>query len=1330
MKRALVFFLCWMLAILAKAYIFRNYQTENGLSHNSVWAVMQDRRGFIWLGTNDGLDRFDGKTFKEYRHIAGNAGSIGCNFIHTLMESRKGLFLIGTKQGLYRFDTSTGIFHHIDFGRRKDDDVVVNHIMEDANGDFWIACHGQGLYVLSPSLKVKKHYSYKGRAYDLPSNYIWTMAQDHNGTIWIGSDGEGLIKYDIRNGRFTKMADNKDLGLTDKTIYSLYCDFNDNVWVGTASNGLYRYNCHMGTAARYLNRGGGEHVENIKAIVEYSRDVLMVGAENGLYLVNRHDGTCHIIENGTPFGDVSNTSVFDIAKDREGAFWVATYFNGVNYFSPDINKFAYFGMSTASPQQRGIVSAFAEDPEGKVWIGTKDNGISLFNPRDNRLTGLAANVDYHDIQRLMMDGRNLWVSLYSKGVCVVDRYSHSIIRYVHNNTDPSSLTNDYVFAFARTYDGRVLLGTGAGGNVFHPAERSFRKIKALKDLSIKDILEDYQGNSWFATHGAGLIRIAANGHITRFQHDEGNPASLPGNNVNCIYQDARRRLWIGTEGNGLARFDAAKGNFDYILTKASGLPSDIIYDILDDAGGNIWVSTGGGLAEINPVKKTIRTFGYVESLLKIRYNLKSALRASDDRLYFGGSNGFVSFNPADITDNRNVPPVVITGFQIANKEMIPGMPGSPLSRSVSDTRTITLRYDQHNFSFDYRALSYLSSGENQYAYKLEGFDKDWNYVGNQTRAIYMNIPPGKYVFHVKASNNDGLWNETGQSIIIVIERPLWFSNWMIAFYLLLAISIGYYSFHNYERRVKRKNRRKIEKYQAMKEKETYESKINFFTNIAHEIRTPLSLIVAPLETVKGLARLYPQIMENLEIIDNNAHRLLNLVNQLLDFRKVEKEMSRLDLRMVNVIDIVKAVYNQYARNARMNGIELHLKTSVGELTCKVDREAVYKIVSNLLSNALKYANHDITLSVTEDGRNLLIAVTDDGCGISAEDQRKIFEPFYQIDNKANMVKAGTGLGLSLSKSLAAKHNGQLLVTSAPGKGSTFTLQLPIVVDDVVQTEGETVMPEAGKAAATEVATDGKHVLIVEDNVELRKFIVNNMKDVYTMFEAGNGIEALQALDKEDVDIIISDIIMPGMDGIELCRRVKSDPSYSYIPIILLSARTDTTSKIEGLERGADIYMEKPFSMVQLRAQVNSLIENRNNLRNRFMNSPLQYYKENKEKDNSNAEFIKKLNAIILEHITDENIPVEYLAGEFSMSRSCLHKKVKNLTGTSPNDYVRLIRLNRAAQLIASGKYKISEVCYLVGFNTPSYFSKCFFEQFGTLPKDYVQQIVKGNKKTQ
>lgn len=1306
----------------AQGYLFRNYQMEDGLSHNSVWAVMQDRKGFMWFGTAEGLNRFDGKTFKIYKKQHKDSLSIGSNFIHNLKEDSQGRLLVGTKQGLYLFDTNREIFRHIKLNNDRVDNTSISHIMEDPDGNIWLACYGQGIYMLSPDLKVKKHYRNRNGANEIPSNFIWTMVQDYNGVIWLGSDGKGLIRFDPKEEKFISIAGDKKIGIDAPIVYSLYCDIDNTIWIGTSGSGLYSYNYRNGKTARYTNQKGRK-IFNIKAITAFSDHELIMGSDNGLVKFNRNQKSFYLLNDGSSFDNLTDKSIFSIVKDREGAFWIGTYFGGVNYYSPDINRFSYYSNVHNNSNKKNIVSSFTQNENGKVWVGTHDSGVSLFDPGTSKFKNVQYDIGYHDVQKLLLDNDKLYISLYGKGVKILNTVNGSISNYLYDTANSSAnfLTNNFINTLFKSSRGIIYFGMAEGASYIDASGKKPKKIDHLSSIPIKDIEEDYNGSLWFASHKNGLLRLSADGKWDSFTHDPNDSTTLVSDNVNCIFQDTKYHLWIGTEGNGLTMLNLKTGKFELLLDEKSGLPSNIIYSILDDADGNIWISTSGGLAKIDPVTTAIKTFGYMEAIQKIRYNPDCALRAFDNQLYFGGTNGFTVFNPREIIDHLDKPNIVITGFQVFNKEVIPGAESSPLHISINNTKEITLAYNQSTFSFDFVALSYISSTQNHYAYKLEGFDKEWNQAGNNNKALYMNIPAGEYIFRVKAFSKDGLWADTETRISISVQRPFWLSNIMIALYIILIILIGSYLIYINNKRVKKENKEKIYKYKIAKEKEIFESKINFFTNIAHEIRTPLSLIVAPLENIIVSDDGNTQTKGNLKIIKRNANRLLELVNQLLDFRKIEEDMFPFTMRMQNVTGIVREVYKQYFQNVERRHIDVQLIVDQEEIVALVDAEAIYKIISNLISNAIKYAKSKIIIKIESIENEFILTVEDDGIGIENEYLDKIFEPFFQIEHTNAVMKTGSGLGLSLSQSLARKHGGAISVKSGQ-KGCLFTLRIPIIASDDIIWEKEAIADDYyAESQQTCVSEARQRILLVEDNQELRVFLSNSLAESFSVFEAENGIKALEILEKENIDIIISDILMPGMDGMELCHAIKTNPAYSHIPLIFLSAKTDTSTKVEGLKKGADIYIEKPFSMEQMKAQLNSIIENRNHMRDNFIKSPLQYFKQN-AKNTENSDFIEKLNGIILEHVSDEQFSIDHLSEQFSMSRSNFHKKIKNITGITPNDYIKLIRLNLSAQMLSTGKYKINEVCYLVGFNTPSYFSKCFYEQFGKLPKDFVQTL--------
>lgn len=1321
-KLFLILILLFIFLAPSRAYFFRSYQVEDGLSHNCIWTVMQDSHGFMWFGSVDGLNRFDGKSFKIYKKQPGDPTSIGSNFIHCLKEDSKGRFFVGTKQGLYLFDATSEIFTHLNLSDKsnEEDDTSINYIMEDPDGNIWIGCYGQGIYVLDSNLKLKVHYINNKKAGDIASNFVWTMVQDYNGVVWVGTDGAGLLRLDPKTGKFVSVANDRSIGITDLTIYSLYCDKDNNIWVGTSEKGLFRYNYRTGNVVDYASRSSVK-ILNIKAITEFSDSELIMGSDIGLVCFNKNKESFKLMNEDSTYDNITDRSIFSIAKDKEGGFWIGTYFGGVNYFSPAINRFSYYSSSSIPMAKKNIISSFAEDEYGRIWIGTNNEGLLLFNPKTSKFESVQQKINYHDIQSLMLDKDELWISLYGKGISILNIRTNSVVRKYTSDSSTNPLINNIVNNMYKTSKGVIILGMSEGANYLDPVDNKIKKYSPLDGVPIKDITEDYNGSIWFAAHMHGLFRLSVDGKWDRFIHNPNDPASLCGNNVNCVLQDAKYRIWVGTEGEGMTLFNPKENKFELVLTEKSGLPSNIIYSILEDIDGNIWASTGGGLAKIDPNTMIIKTFKYAEDLLKIRYNLTCGLRVSDNNLYFGGMNGFTTFNPKMIIENVYKPTVIITGFQIFGKEITPSDESSVLKYPISNTKYLVLNYNQSTFSFDFASLSYLSPNQNKYAYILEGFDNEWYYTDNtNNKAVYMNIPPGDYIFKVKGSNNDGVWSDEVH-IQIEIKRPVWLSTWMIMAYLIFTVVILAYIISFYKKRLQEKNNEKIYKYKTGKEKEIYKSKINFFTNIAHEIRTPLSLIVAPLENIVKSEDGNQKTKTNLDIIQRNTNRLLELVNQLLDFRKIEEDMFRFNFRKQNVSQIVRNIYSQYNSNTGYKNITVQLVEPDTDIECVVDIEAIYKIVSNLISNAMKYAKHKVVISIKEEITNLIIAVQDDGVGIDSSFHEQIFEPFFQIEMEDRGTQTGSGLGLSLSQSLAIKHGGSITVQSQENKGSVFTLKIPIVTteDVLYRDEDSHIGAEIVQEQQSKLNADSNlKILLVEDNKELCVFLSNSLSDNYTIFEAENGIKALEIIEKENLDIIISDILMPEMDGLELCNILKSNSAYSHIPFILLSAMTDISTKVEGLSKGADVYIEKPFSIEQLKAQIISIIDNRNHIRDNFIQSPLQYYKRNKE-NTENAEFIEKLNDIILEHLSDEHFSIDNLSELFSMSRSNFHKKIKSITGMTPNDYIKLIRLNQSAQLLSTGRYKINEVCYMVGFNTPSYFSKCFYEQFGKLPKDFV-----------
>ena len=1298
-----------LFAFSAQAYYFRSYQVQDGLSHNSVWAVMQDSRGFMWFGTNNGLNRFDGKQFKVFKHEPDNPHSIGNNFIHCLKEDTQGRFFVGTKKGLYLYDAGREQFTSVPLQRAEGDEVSVNDIFESPDGELWVACHGQGLYVLNADLSVKKHFVKSDEEGALPCDFIWAVVQDYVGNVWLGTDAEGLIHFDPKKEQFTRMSRLKPRsGIDDPTVYTLFCDAAYNLWVGTSQAGLYRYNYRTGKVSRYLH----DEAFNIKSIIEYSNHELIMGCDKGLLCFDREEETARFLNDR--FDNMTDNSIFSIAKDHEGAFWIGTYFGGVNYFSPAINTFSYYYNTLGRSFKKSNISSFAEGDGQQIWVGSYDNGLSLFDAEAQDFKPVHVDIGYNNIQELYYDEGDLYISQYGQGIKVLDTRTGRITELA--KLPGAQSISRYVTTIFKSSKGEYFFASEESVSLYDPVRKTARYIGDLNLMFVKDIMEDYNGAIWFATHSYGLRRLNADGTWDCFQQAANDTSLFAATNISCVHQDAKFRIWAGTESQGLLLYNAKKNRFEQVFTQCSGLPSNMVYSIEDDADGNIWLATDRGLACVSADLKRVEDFGFLGDAQDISFNVKAHLRAADNHLYFGGTNGFVAFYPKEIVRNQQKPALAITRFAVPGVDV--QQAGFPRTVENGNMPEFELERKQSTFSFDFVALSYVAPTKNQYAYMLEGFDTAWNYTSDN-RAYYMNIPQGWYTFKVQGTNNDGVWSDM-QRVRIRVKPPVMASPLMIGLYILFGIFLIFYLSYRYKRHVEKQNREKLFRYKREKEKEIYQSKINFFTSIAHEIRTPLSLITAPLENILKSGEGDARTKGNLNLIRINVNRLLELINQLLDFRKVEENMFRFEFHNQDIVGVVRDVYAQYCQHAKLNGMEMTLNVLEEPIKLSIDSEAIYKIVSNLVSNAVKYAKSHVEITVEAADGNACISVADDGTGIDPKYADKIFEPFFQVSGNAGGMKMGTGLGLSLAKSLAQKHGGELTLRHEEGMGCVFVLRIPMVEREEVPVKPKPEEPAEVLDEQLEKSDDRQKILVAEDNRDLRKFLVNSLHDDgFAVFEAGDGVEALAMLEKESIDVIISDIMMPNMDGMELCHRVKTDAAYSHIPFILLSAKTDTLTKIAGLNKGADVYLEKPFSYEQLKAQVNSIIENRNHIRDSFVQSPLHYFKQHATTDSGESvEFIEKLNASILENLSNEDFTIEGLSDSFFMSRSNFHKKIKNLTGMTPNDYIKLIRLNQSAQLLMSGKYKVNEVCYMVGFNTPSYFSKLFYEHFGKSPKDF------------
>ena len=1295
---------------------FRHFSVEDGLSSNSVRAIMQDKYGFMWLGTDDGLNRYDGTTIKVY-----NLNPQGSNdYISSLYDTTDNIW-VGTEGGVYIFDYETESFELFKVLTAQGDSIKsnVNHIAEDRDGNLWFSTVGQGIFKYNISKHYLEHYEFKDA-----NGLMASVLVDSENQIWAVTNwgSPTVSKLNKAENKFEPFPITYEAGQYDSNSLVMLEDSEHALWLGTWECGLQKIDRYTGKAITYLHPSEGKGATHIHSLMEYAPHQLLIGSDDGLLLFNTL--TCEhqlFTEDETNPYSLSNRFVYPIVKDREGGIWVGTYYGGVNYLSPNTGQFECFAHSRFYNSVNGtVIGRFCEDSSGYIWIASDDGGLSRFAPKDKQFTHYMPDehrnsLSYHNVHALCMDDDDLWIGTYTGGVNVLNTKTGTFRVYTTKGGDLTTLDGTSSYAIFRDREKRIWVTSMAGINLYNREEDNFIRVKDLESLTI-DIDQDADGNIWFSTQGKGLFKYNPDKKTWKNYVYSNTPGALVNDQVNCVLIDGNGNMWVGTM-NGLCKYDAGEDRFEAIPLD---IPSRNICGIVEDQHV-LWLTTTKGLVRYAP-GESCQVFTRSDGLQSEQFLPNAALKASDGKIYVGSVNGFNAFYPYQIKMNKVLPPVVITGLEIFNKEIRIG--DKKLPKALNWMAELDLSYKDHVFSLLYASLSYCTPEKNQYAYKLEGFDKDWNYVGSQNKATYTNLPAGTYVFKVKATNNDGIWSNQEASLKITIHPPFyWSTASKILYFIWVCIALTFF-IRFLLKRTEKKHTAEINQLNVSKEKEVHEAKIKFFTMIAHEIRTPVSLIIGPLEKIMKSSIPMPAVLrDDLNIIDRNSQRLLFLVNQLLDFRKVEQEGITMRYASQNIRQLLQAVCERFKPFITQHGAHLEVEYPDADFTAMVDSEAITKMISNLLTNASKYTKDKVVLSciVQPEQHTFVVKVTDNGIGISKEDRKRIFKPFFQaMDNKP-----GTGIGLSIVKSIVESHNGCIEVESEINKGSSFIVTLPIEQVGAEVQEGEAgvlnpVIPEDILSETLPVMSSKNKplMLIVDDNEEMLNFLSSSFSAQYSILTAEDGMEALEKLKEHEVTLIVSDWMMPRMDGVEFCKALRADQSISHIPFILLTAKTDTNSKIEGMDCGADAYIEKPFSVQYLEACIKNLLDLRNLLRQKFSKMPLVPLNSiaNNSMDNK---FLTRINEIIEQNFSNSELSVDFLAEELCISRSGLFAKIKTLANVTPNELIQIVRLKKAAALLSENKYRINEICYMVGFNSPSYFAKCFQKQFGVLPKDFV-----------
>lgn len=1339
---------------------FTSITTREGLSSNTVNVILKDRLGLVWFGTEDGLNCFDGVNITVYRHKPNDPKSLPANEILALYEDKEGNLWIGTSGGsLSRFDRRKNVFTKYPAGGKALTNNVCRGISSDDAGNIWIV-HFSGVDILNPKTGEVSRFSFATKQYNWnPGMQGKSIFRDRKNRMWIGT-AKGLFRYDLRTKSlerffYTPPSPAAPGGLL---VNSISEDATGNIWVGTET-GLYVQAPGSAGFVRQDLKPDPANLRNNNFVnaIAVAPNQLWVGTGAGLDILDTRTGTIKKLRPGfRNTHSLRSAFIRYVYVEPRGSFWLGTTGGGVNTYDPSLNLFNLVQSNRFDRQglSAPIVTAFAEGNNNQIYVGTEGGGLSLFNPNTKAFQPIplvskrAGSESYLTVTSLKMTrNKQLLVGSFAEGLFILNPETGGYTQLLQDGK-PSGLNGNEIYALEEDHNGQVWVGTnGQGLNVLNAAHQVIARftpqpkdpIDRLLPINgyIRDIKEDRKGDIWIATHGGGIAVYHPRTGTFNTYHTENS--KLPNDKVCSLLEDASGNIWAGTLGGGLAVFSRATGQFS-VLSEKDSLPNSTVYKLLQDQNGTIWISTNKGISSISPATKWVRNYTHHNGLQNNNFVSGAGLVSANGALYFGGRDGFNFFNPKYLKRNNTVPPVLITDLKIAHQSVSPSEDG-PLQEDITIAKEINLDYKQ-NFALSYVGLNYTSPEQNQYAYKLEGFEKDWNYVGSNTSVSYTNLDPGEYTFRVKASNNDGVWNEQGAAIRIYVHPPFWLSGYAYFFYLLVIGAALYYSRQRAMGKLSRKLALEQERFhaeqerkQAMRIHELDQLKIKFLTNLSHEFRTPISLILGPIDRLLDQEQ-GQQAKSQLQMVRRNAKRLMNLVNQLLDFRKMEEKELTLQESEGELGAFVKDVYDTFKDLSERKKIDFVFSSHIDPLYTRFDHDKLERILFNLLSNAFKFTptggRIDLVLVAAQTespgSQWMEIKVSDTGTGISENKQGQIFERFFQ-ENAAGVLNQGTGIGLAITREFVQLHGGTIDVESQMGKGSTFTVRLPFTVLPGPMQPEKAETPEANPAPALlPEATPGNDrsmepttlptILLVEDNEDFLAFMKDNLEPHYKVYEATNGKEGWQKALALHPQLIISDINMPEMDGVELTRKIKGDKRTNHIPVILLTALTGEEDQLNGLQTGANDYISKHFNYQVLHARIKNLLLLNNTLKSTYTRQ-LKVSAAEPVIESDDEKLLHKIMVYLEENLTNPQLSVEEMSRNIGMSRSSLYNKLLELTGQTPVEFIRSVKLEKALVLLEKSDLTIAQVAYSVGFSTPNYFAKSFKAKYNMLPSEYI-----------
>lgn len=1297
-------------------YIINFYQNNNLLPHDSSNCFLQDKYGFIWIGTDNGLCCFDGYKNVEPNFFANNHTEN--HPVYVLYEDNLNQIWIGTDLGIFIYKRNSSLRKFNKTTKYKVSiSSEIKKIIEFGDNKLLIATMGQGFFVYDLNRDELKQYNSQSSfildAYVSGKNiYLVTLWK---GVIRINTESEDYEKNIV-----SIVDSNSEMQSSGIKFIS---EGRNSIWIGGDSKNLFELSMKSGMITCHKLKIEGFNF--ISSIIPFYGNKLLLGTNNGTYIFNPYDDSISKFEYIESTNVNNRQDINKLYKDNEGGIWILTEHSGVIH----INKRNKIFYNYTIPGNY-MVNCFCESTNKDiVFLGTQ-NGLYQYNLKQKTIAEYKVstiNLNY-DISSLCLNNDELWIGTESNGIIVLNLINNNTRHYVHSDDQPNSLIGNKINKILKCKNGNIIIATNWGVCYYNQAKNNYRTENTFGAMmAITDIYEDSRNNIWFATDNNGVYKQNQNTRTWKhYQYEPNNSHSISNNSIIKIFENKEKQIMLGTNGSGICLFKNDSETFINLNKRNERLLDRItVSSIEEDQKGNLWLSTNDGIYSFS----AHMNFNYnhltsKDGLHRNFYCERASFMTSDGTIMFGGSNGFNTFQPSSFNRNNYIPPVYITEISLTNckdskecREIIGN------NNALYLLKEIRIPYTHNSFTISFAALSYVNPEGNTFSYKMEGLDNNWLSNVKNNYVTYNNLAPGKYCFCIKGTNNDQVWNNNVTKLYIIITPPWYLSLWAYCIYVFIAVSVLTTILIWRDKYIKRKYNQQISKFKEEKERELYKKKVSFFINLIHEIRTPLTLIKLPLDNL--IKRLNNDKEENkyLSIMNKNVEYLLNITNELLDFQKMESGEIKLNLKLENINSLLNEIYQQFASSAEIKHIDLENKIN-DELTDEIliDKDIIRRIIVNLLSNAMKYARSKISLSSYIKNNSINILVEDDGPGIKDSEKDKIFQAFYQSDDKGE--KSGTGIGLAYARTLAENHHGELYVRDSALGGAAFILALPLYEKEnkTIENNTEIILDHESIAIPDNNVTQYKNctILLVEDNSDLLEMESSNLKKWFRVLKAKNGVEALSIIEGNDIDIVVCDIMMPIMDGLELCKKIKDNIEYSHIPVVLLTAKTLPESKAEGFYHGADAYVEKPFTIMQLFMQIRNLLHLRDTLQKRIQPlSGIEYELDQSENiiSNKDLEFLRMLEVNINNQLSDENFSIDSLTTVMNMSRSNLYRKLKALTGLSPNDYLKNCRLNRAVQLLKEG-YRITEVYEQTGFCSSSYFAKCFKAKFGVLPKDY------------